>query len=170
LHLNQDISSSDRFHKDMEKGEIIKQLSQLSNSFDKAQRDFLRDHPNIDASNYARATVFTHCYLVLDSIYVCLVVRSYEASLLSSPGLDLEYYLKLMKLLRLLRNSLVHNSGSYILKDDNAGWDSVSIDFRKGQMIQLGESGWKVMFVIGNGIREMLQKVVNSDLIIKNPL
>jgi len=91
-------------------------------------------------------------------------------NLLSSRGLGLEDYLKLMKLLRLLRNSLVHNNGRYILKDDNAGWDSVSIVFRKGQMIQLGESGWKVMFVIGNGIREMLQKVVNSDQIIKKPI
>ena len=38
----------------MEKGEIIKQLSQLSSSFDKAQHDFLRDHPNVDPSNDAR--------------------------------------------------------------------------------------------------------------------
>ena len=227
----------------MKKGEIIRQLSQISTSFDKAQHKFLKDHPDIDASNDARVTVFSHCYLVIDSIYVCLVVRSYEAcepdwwdkmakdkkisrrfnvenlsvflqafnsftisaylcllsgavesafrifheavfpfrdvprnfdnvceNLLSNRGLGLQDYLKLMKLLRLLRNSLAHNNGRHIHKDDNACWNGVSINFRKGQMVHLGESGWSVMFVIAYGILEMLQKVVNSNIIIEKSI
>jgi hypothetical protein len=227
----------------MEKGEIIKQLSQLSSSFDKAQHDFLGDHPNIGASNDARATVFSHCYLVLDSACVCLVVRFYVASesdwwgkmvqegkmsrqfnaenlstfldgfsyfimsaclgllagvvesafrifhdvvfpsldvpknfdkvcenLFSTCGLGLEGYLRLMKLLRLLRNALAHNNGLHIYDDDHAGWNGVCIDFKRGQKVKLGESGWKVLFRIAYGILGMLEKVVKSNKIIEKPM
>jgi hypothetical protein len=70
-----------------------------------------------------------------------------------------------MHLLRNLRNALAHNNGYHTHKDDVASWDDVTIEFEQGQKIVLGESGWKVMFVIASGILEMLKKVVYSQKI-----
>jgi hypothetical protein len=86
------------------------------------------------------------------------------------PTLGLSDYLDLLKLLRLLRNALAHNNGVHTVDDDHASWKGVSVEFRKGQRVDLGESGWKVMFVIASGILEMLKNVVNSNEIIVKPV
>jgi hypothetical protein len=62
----------------MNKREIIKQLSQIGKDFHDAQHEIITKHPDINTSKDARVTVFTNSYIVLDSIYVCLIVRSYE--------------------------------------------------------------------------------------------
>ena len=226
----------------MDKKEIIKQIAQLSKDFHNTQHKIITEHPDITASNDARITVFTNCYIVLDGIYVCLVVRSYEIcepdwwskmaqenkvagtysiealsefldgfntftlsaclSLLSGviesafrafhkavfpslkvpftfecvyknllPTLGLSDYLELLKLLRLLRNALAHNNGFHTSNDNCASWEDVSVGFRNGQKVDLGESsGWKVIIVIASGILDLLKKVVNSNQIIWQPV
>jgi hypothetical protein len=62
----------------VDKQEIIKQIAQLGKDFHNAQCKIMKEHHDINASNDARITVFTNCYIVLDGIYICLVVRSYE--------------------------------------------------------------------------------------------
>jgi hypothetical protein len=62
----------------MDKREMIKQFAQIGKDFHRTQQEILIEHPYINALKDARATVFTNCYVVVDSIYVCLVVRSYE--------------------------------------------------------------------------------------------
>jgi hypothetical protein len=42
------------------------------------------------------------------------------------PTLGLSDYLELLKLLRLLRNSLAHNNGFHTRNDDCASWEDVS--------------------------------------------
>jgi hypothetical protein len=84
--------------------------------------------------------------------------------------LELSDYLELLKLLRLLRNALAHNNGVHTLDDDHASWKNVSVEFIKGQKVELGESAWNVMFVIASGILEMLKNVVSSDEIIGKPV
>ncbi|MGB7952481.1 MAG: hypothetical protein WCF23_00750 [Candidatus Nitrosopolaris sp.] len=227
----------------MDKQEIIKQLAQISKEFHDTQHKIITEHPGINSSKDTRVTVFTNSYIVLDSIYVCLIVRSYEIAepdwwsklvqenkltdkpsiealsdfldgfntfamsaylsllsgaiegafrsfhkavfpsdkipiifecvcenLLSDTGLGLSDYLELLKLLRNLRNALAHNNGVHTHDDDRASWNDVTIKFRKGQRVDLGESGWKVMFVLASGILDMLKKVVYSTEIIGEPL
>ena len=62
----------------MDKREMIKQFAQIGKDFHRTQQEILIEHPYINALKDARAIVFTNCYVVVDSIYVCLVVRSYE--------------------------------------------------------------------------------------------
>jgi hypothetical protein len=62
---------------------IIEQLAQISKDFHNAQQEIMTQHPDINPSNDARLTVFTNCYIVIDSIYICSIVSSYE---LSEPG------------------------------------------------------------------------------------
>jgi hypothetical protein len=195
----------------VDKQEIIKQIAQLCKDFHNTPHKIITEHPYINASNDARITVVTNCYIVLDGIYVCLVVGTYgicepdwwskmaqenkvagtysiEAlsefldgfnsftlsaclSLLSSviestfrafhkavfpslkvpfifecvcekllPTLGLSNYLELLRLLRLLRNALAHNYGVHTRNDNCASWEDVSVGFRKGQKVDLGES------------------------------
>ena len=62
----------------MDKREIIKQLIKISKEFHDAQHKIITEHPGINASKDARVTVFTNSCIVLDSTWVCLIVRSYE--------------------------------------------------------------------------------------------
>ena len=63
----------------MDKQEIIKQIAQISKDFRNTQHKMITEHHDINASNECKDhTVFTNCYIVLDGIYVCLVVRTYE--------------------------------------------------------------------------------------------
>jgi hypothetical protein len=62
----------------MDKYEIIKEIAQISSGFHNAQTKIISEQPGINTSKDARVTVFTNCYIVLDSIYVCLIVRAYE--------------------------------------------------------------------------------------------
>jgi hypothetical protein len=54
----------------------------------------------------------------------------------------------------------------FILVMMTAPVGKMCLEFRKGQKVDLGESGWKVMFVIASGILDLLKKVVNSNQII----
>jgi hypothetical protein len=58
--------------------EIIEQLGRISKEFHDVQQEIMTQHPELNALKDARLTVFTNCYLVIDSVYVCLIVRSYE--------------------------------------------------------------------------------------------
>ena len=177
----------------MDKDEIIKELAQISREFHDVQNKIIREHRGINTSKDARVTVFTKCYIVLDSIYVCLIVRAYEIpepdwwdklvqenksigkpsiealsgfldgfntfvlcaylsllsgaiesvfrafhkalfpsdkipfkfecvceNLLSDTGLGIPNYLRLMHLLKNLRNALAHNNGYHTHNDDVA--------------------------------------------------
>ena len=63
----------------LDKRELIENLAQISNGFHVAQLQLMKKRPDIQQHD-ARIAVFTKCYIVIDSIYICSIVRSYELS------------------------------------------------------------------------------------------
>jgi hypothetical protein len=63
----------------VDKRELIENLAQIGNAFHATQQLIMIKHPDIKQDD-SRIAVFTKCYIVIDSIYICSIVRSYELS------------------------------------------------------------------------------------------
>ena len=62
--------------------------------------------------------------------------------------LQLTEYLNLMKILRLVRNAMMHQNGVHTDKDDTVAWRGVTITFTKVKPIDYGGEPWEVIFSI----------------------
>jgi hypothetical protein len=71
-------------------------------------------------------------------------------------------HLKLMKILRLVRNAEAHNNGMHVDDDDKVTWNEMTIDYG-------GQKLWNVVLKLTDGILDVLKQVVNSNKIIQEP-
>ncbi|MFL6316621.1 MAG: hypothetical protein ACJ72U_16125 [Nitrososphaeraceae archaeon] len=92
--------------------------------------------------------------------------RLYE-NLLSEIGFA--DYCELLKLLTYIRNAVMHTNSVHTHEDDTVTWKGLTVHFRKGESVQLGEA-WKAMFYVTPGILEMLKQVVNSLQVMEKPI
>lgn len=77
-------------------------------------------------------------------------------------------YLKLMKILRLVRNAETHNNGIHVNDDCEVTWNGMTIIFRRGEHIDYGgQNLWNVVLKLSDGILDVLKQVVNSSRIIQ---
>ena len=76
-------------------------------------------------------------------------------------------YIKLMNILRLVRNAETHTNGIHE-DDDEITWNGMTIIFKKGSHIDYGgRSLWDVVLRLSDGVLDILKRVVNSSKIIQ---
>jgi len=81
--------------------------------------------------------------------------------------LQLDRYLDLMKILRMVRNALMHKNGIHNRDDDQVTWRTKTITFTKGKTVDYGGKVWEVLPSLSQGIVDMLKTVVNSKKILQ---
>jgi hypothetical protein len=82
--------------------------------------------------------------------------------------LQLTRYLDLMKILRLVRNAMMHQNGIHRDINDQVTWHEITITFTNGKPIDYGGEPWEVLPSISQGIVDMLKLIVNSPRIIQD--
>jgi hypothetical protein len=83
--------------------------------------------------------------------------------------LQLTRYFKLMQILRMVRNAMMHQNGIYEGKDEEIEWYGKTIRFRRGKSVDFGGEVWEGLPSISQGIVNMLKNIVNSGKIIQEP-
>src|SRR5688572_16805278 len=121
--------------------------------------------------SFTTTAYFTLLFIALEngfrSFYRPGVFNDVYTNILSD--LNLTRYLKLMKILRLVRNALMHQNGRHIGNDDKVDWNKIIVTFTKGKPIDYGDGPWEVLPTISQGVVDMLKQVVNSPKIIQEP-
>ena len=83
--------------------------------------------------------------------------------------LQLTRYFKLMEILRLVRNAMMHQNGIHDGGYRKLEWYGKSITFTKGKSIDYGGEVWRVLPSLSQGVVDMLKLVVNSAKVIQEP-
>ena len=87
---------------------------------------------------------------------------------LVADDIILTEYLKLMKILRLIRNAETHNNGIHVDSDDKVTWNEMTVIFKRGEHIDYGGRDlWSIVLALSDGILDVLKQVVNSNKIMK---
>jgi hypothetical protein len=55
----------------------------------------------------------------------------------------------------------MHSNSVHTAKDDEANWNGISITFTKGKPVKFNDA-WEVMFIVAQGLLDMLKQVINS--------
>jgi hypothetical protein len=62
----------------VERNRLIRMMIQVNEDFHAARQEIFDKYPSFDREKDARITVFTNCILVLDGVFICFRVRSYD--------------------------------------------------------------------------------------------
>lgn len=81
--------------------------------------------------------------------------------------LQLTRYFKLMQILRIVRNAVMHQNGIHNGKDEKIDWSRKTIAFKKGKSIDYGGEVWEVLPSLSQGVVDMLKALVKSSKIIQ---
>src|SRR6188472_1559026 len=62
----------------VEKNRLIRTMIQINENFHAVRQKIMDKYPNFDRIKDSRITIFTNCIVVLDGVYICFIVRSFE--------------------------------------------------------------------------------------------